>query len=122
MGRVLLLEDNWELLDVLREVVVIAGHEVRTATNGREGLDILLDLSRAPEIIICDLVMPDVDGVTFIRQVRANPQWDNIYCIAMSGAKHEAKLALEAGADHYLVKPFSIHELNDILDARYSPK
>jgi len=66
--------------------------------------------------------MPEMDGITFVRQLRANPQWNNIFCIAMSGAKHEAKLALEAGADHYLVKPFSIHELNDILEARYSTK
>lgn len=120
MGRVLLLEDNQELLDVLREIVSLAGHDVRSARNGREGLDILLDLSRAPEIIICDLVMPDMDGLTFIRQVRANPAWNNIYCIAMSGAKHEAKMAVEAGADHYLVKPFSISDLNDILEEWYA--
>jgi CheY-like chemotaxis protein len=116
MGRVLLLEDNPELLDVLREVVALAGHDVRSARNGREGLEVLLDLSRAPEIIICDLIMPDMDGLTFIRQVRANPAWNNVFCIAMSGAKHEAKMAVEAGADQYLVKPFSVADLNDILD------
>lgn len=120
MGRVLLLEDNPELLDVLREVIALAGHQVRVAHNGREGLDIMLDISRAPEIVICDLVMPDMDGLTFLRQIRANPAWSQIYCIAMSGAKHEARMALEAGADHYLVKPFSISDLMDILDAWYS--
>ncbi len=116
MGRVLLLEDNPELSDVLREVIGLAGHQVRVAQNGREGLDILLDISRAPDIVICDLVMPDMDGFAFIRQMRANPAWNDIYCIAMSGAKHEAKMALEAGADQYLVKPFSIGDLSDLLD------
>lgn len=116
MGRILLLEDNQELLDVLSEVIVLAGHQVRVAHNGREGLDILLDISRAPDIVICDLVMPDVDGFAFIRQLRANPAWNNVFCIAMSGAKHEAKMALETGADEYLVKPFSITDLNDLLE------
>ncbi len=120
MGCVLLLEDNPELLDVLQEVVVLAGHEVHTARNGREGLDLLLNMSCVPEIIICDLVMPDMDGLTFIRQLRSNLAWNQIYCIAMSGAKHEARMALEAGADQYLVKPFSITDLNDILEDRYS--
>lgn len=116
MGRVLLLEDNPELLDVLREVINLSGHQVHVAQNGREGLDILLDTNRVPDIVICDLLMPDMDGLTFIRQMRANPAWDSIYCIAMSGAKHEAKMALEVGADQYIVKPFSISDLSSLLD------
>ena len=116
MGRVLLLEDNPELSDVLREVISLAGHHVSVAQNGREGLDILLDLSSAPDIVICDLVMPDMDGFEFIRELRANPTWNGVYCIAMSGAKHEEKMALEAGADQYLVKPFSIGDLSGLLD------
>lgn len=118
MSSILLLEDNAQLLDVLREVVELAGHVVSTARNGLEGLAAIEAGAEPPDVIICDLTMPEVDGLTFLQHVRAHPVWKGVYCIAMSGGKDERDRALEAGADEYIVKPFSIVELSRILGRR----
>ena len=115
MARILLLEDNHDLQVVLRQVGELAGHKVLTGRSGVEGLTILEQESEPFDVVICDLAMPEMDGVTFLQHLRGDPRWSSIYFVAMSGNEHDRVPAFEAGANEYLGKPFSIHDLNAML-------
>ncbi|HVU11921.1 MAG TPA: response regulator [Phototrophicaceae bacterium] len=115
MPDLLLIDDNADLRKVLREAVEINGFDVTMARSAEEALD-LLNGGFQPAIIICDLALPRMNGLQFASAVRAHPQWASILFIAMSGNTTSRDAALEAGANHYLVKPFSFQELFDLLD------
>ncbi len=115
MPQLLLIEDNVELLKVIREAVEIAGYEVTIAHDPEEALELLGDGLR-PSIIMCDIVMPHMSGTEFLAMVRGNSAWDDVVFIAMSGTNTNQANALRAGANHYLVKPFSFRDLFAILD------
>jgi two-component system chemotaxis response regulator CheY len=115
MPQLLLIEDNVELLKVIREAVEIGGYEVVIAHHAEEALG-LLHSGLAPSIIMCDIVMPHMSGLEFLSIVRANPAWNQVVFIAMSGTNNSQNSVLRAGANYYLVKPFSFRDLFDILD------
>jgi CheY-like chemotaxis protein len=119
MAVLLLLEDNPSLLTVLRETVELTGHQAATARNGVEGLEVLRESAALPDAILCDVLMPEMDGLAFLRQLRANPKWAHLFVIAMSGARDEGLQAVAAGADAYLVKPFSLAELRQLLPSAH---
>ncbi len=115
MPDLLLIDDNADLRKVLREAVEINGFAVTMARNAEEALE-LLNGGFQPAIIICDLALPRMNGLEFASMIRENPRWASVMLIAMSGNITSRDAALEAGADHYLVKPFSFQELFDLLD------
>src|SRR5579871_1518942 len=115
MPDLLLIDDNADLRKVLREAVEINGFQVTAARNAEEALE-LLDGGLQPSIIICDLSLPHMNGLTFASTIRENPQWSSVVIIAMSGNTTSREAALEAGANYYLVKPFSFQELFDLLE------
>ncbi len=117
MPSILLLEDNADMLTMLSQVLEWNGHEVMAGRNGHEGLSLLSQVAHMPGLIICDLLMPGMDGTTFLACVRANPDWANIPFVMMSAhsADEERKNALALGADGFLVKPFSIDDFNGLL-------
>jgi len=118
MARILLLEDNIDLLSVLRQAIELGGHEVRAGSTGAEGITELED-HFAPDSIICDVAMPDMDGYAFLRHVRADPVYADTLFIVMSGNGEDRDRVLAHGADEYLVKPFSVRTLYDILARRF---
>jgi len=69
-------------------------------------------------VILTDQMMPDVDGLAFVQRLRANPQWADIHVIVVSAKAQQDDIdrALQAGANDYLVKPFSADELRDMLE------
>ena len=115
MPDLLLIDDNAELRKVLREAVEINGYQVTIARDAEEGLALLND-GYQPGMIICDLALPHMSGLDFAGKIRQNPRWSEIQIIAMSGNITMKQPALDAGADYYLVKPFSFQELFDILE------
>ena len=114
MPALLLIEDNAELRNVICEAVEIDGYTV-TLANDAEAALALLDSGFRPAVILSDIMMPNMTGLDFLRTLRADPRWQEINFIAMSGTTNSKDEALEAGANHYLVKPFSFHELFTIL-------
>ncbi len=114
MPDLLLIEDNTELRQVIREAVELDGYAVTLATDAEEALA-LLDGGYAPAVILSDIVMPHMSGLEFLRTLRAHPGWEDVVFIAMSGTINAKAEALEAGANYYLVKPFSFHDLFAIL-------
>jgi signal transduction histidine kinase len=113
---VLVVEDDVYLLSGIREILELEQYHVVTAVNGVEGLKVLADMQdapNAPELILSDISMPEMDGFTFLERVRAQDRWVTIPFIFLTarGEKNERYKGTLAGADVYLVKPFEAPEL-----------
>ncbi len=115
-NRILLVEDE----DLIRDMVTVAleeeGYDVHSASNGRAALNILQspDFSRdklAPDLIILDLMLPEVNGLDICRLLRYQGDFTPILVISAKSSETDRVLGLEVGADDYLTKPFSMREL-----------
>jgi two-component system, OmpR family, KDP operon response regulator KdpE len=113
-GRVLVCDDERQILRALRVVLGDAGFEVITAATAAEALDAAA--LRAPDAAILDLVLPDGDGIDVCRSIR---EWSEMPILVLSavGEEREKIRALDAGADDYVTKPFSPGELIARLNA-----
>ena len=108
MVSVLVIDDDPSLLKALRLGLKAGGHDVSTATNGSDGLTQTALL--APDVVILDLGLPDIDGLSVSRRIR---EWSQVPIIILSAAGAEDKKieALNGGADDYVTKPFNMGEL-----------
>jgi two-component system KDP operon response regulator KdpE len=106
--KILTVEDEQEIRRFLRVSLVNHGYRFIESATGKDG--IMQAASQQPDLIILDLGLPDMDGMELIAQVR---QWSRVPIIILSarGQEHEKVNALDAGADDYLTKPFSVSEL-----------
>jgi two-component system KDP operon response regulator KdpE len=106
--RVLVVDDELQIRRVLKTALAGNGYDVREAPSGRDGLS-QTQLFR-PEVIILDLGLPDLDGIEVIRYLR---EWTKVPIIVLTVREHEDDkiAALDAGADDYVTKPFSMGEL-----------
>jgi len=107
-AKILIVDDEPQILRVLRTSLSTQGYVLRVAANGVEGL--LAVREWEPELVITDLAMPQMDGVSLCREIRAFSQ---VPILVLSVRNQDAiKIeALDAGADDYITKPFSIQEL-----------
>jgi len=107
-GRVLVVEDDAEIADVLRRSLRNEGYEVKSAADGVEALDTAVEF--VPDLVVLDLGLPRLDGVEVCRQLRADG--DVPILMLTARAETEDRVAgLDSGADDYLVKPFERQEL-----------
>jgi two-component system response regulator MprA len=107
-GRVLIVEDDVDIADVLRRSLRNEGYEVRTSADGVEALDVAAGFT--PDLVVLDLGLPGMDGVEVCRRLRS----DGDVPILMLTARAETEdrvTGLDSGADDYLVKPFERQEL-----------
>jgi two-component system alkaline phosphatase synthesis response regulator PhoP len=114
MAQILVVEDEESLLQTLRYNLSRAGHEVRLSTNGVQALDMIR--GNPPELVVLDLMLPGIDGLELCRAVRAetvNPAVAHVPILMLTARDEEIDkvVGLEVGADDYLTKPFSMHEL-----------
>jgi two-component system KDP operon response regulator KdpE len=107
-GRILVIDDESQITRVLRAALSAQGYDVRTANDPEEGLRLFRDW--APDLIITDLMMPVMSGVEVCRAIRS---LGTTPVLVLSVREHERSKveALDAGADDYVTKPFSIQEL-----------
>lgn len=105
---IVIIEDEAQIRRFLRTSLVSAGYQVAEAETGRQGL--IEAATRKPDMLILDLGLPDMDGVEVVKELRV---WSSIPVIVLSARSQEGDKisALDAGADDYLVKPFSVGEL-----------
>ncbi len=108
IGRVLVVEDDEDIADVLRRSLRQEGHEVRTAGDGEEALTMAAEF--IPDLVILDLGLPRLDGVEVCRRLRADGDVPILILTARSDTGNRVE-GLDAGADDYLVKPFERTEL-----------
>jgi len=107
-GRILVIDDEPQITRVLRAALSAQGFDVRTANDPEEGLQVFRDWP--PDLVITDLMMPGLSGVEVTRAIRARAATP---VLVLSVREHERSKveALDAGADDYVTKPFSIQEL-----------
>ena len=107
-GRVLVIEDDDDIADVLRRSLRQEGHEVRTAADGEDALRQAMEF--VPDLVVLDLGLPKLDGVEVCRQIRSGGDVPILILTARSDTGDRVE-GLDAGADDYLVKPFERAEL-----------
>ncbi len=106
--RVLVVEDEAEIRDTLRRYLEAQGYKVREAEDGTSALR---DFDAfKPDVVLLDLMLPDIDGVTVCQEIRRN-QTTPVIVVSARGDEKTKILALDQGADDYLTKPFSMNEL-----------
>jgi two-component system, OmpR family, KDP operon response regulator KdpE len=105
---ILVVDDEAQILRVLKASLVARGYDVRTTRNGFEALDEVQQ--KRPDLMILDLVMPDMSGLEVCRQIRDHDRFP-ILVLSAKGAEGDKVAALDAGADDYVTKPFGIEEL-----------
>ncbi len=103
-SKILVVDDEPEMLALLNEWLEEDGHDVATASNGWDALEIFVD--RKPALTITDLRMPGMDGFQLIRRIREISNTHVIALTAMGGEEHTV-MGFDLGADEYLVKPIS---------------
>jgi two-component system KDP operon response regulator KdpE len=106
--HILVIDDEPQILRALRTILTARKYRVTVASRGEEGL--ALAAAEKPDLIVLDLGLPDMDGIAVCAQLR---QWTQapIIILSVREAERDKVLALDQGADDYLVKPFSIEEL-----------
>ncbi len=111
MARVLVIEDEPDLREVLRYNLTQAGHRPIAAPNGETGLKLALE-SR-PDLVLLDLMLPDIPGTTVAKSLRREPQTQGVPIIMVTAKGEEVDriVGFELGADDYVTKPFSVREL-----------
>jgi len=109
--RVLVVEDDAGTQTLLRKQLTAKGFEVRIATNGLDGL---MQLEQAtPDLIICDVNMPELDGIGFVRAIKAKIETRKIPVIFLTASNDPRHMVdgINVGARFYLTKPFELNEL-----------
>ena len=120
--RILVVDDEPQITRVLRTSLTSHGYEIRVANDAEAALDVFSDWP--PDLIITDLSMPNVSGIELTKRVRAKSEVP-IIVLSVRGEERSKIEALDAGADDYVTKPFSINELLARVRAnlrRFSPR
>ncbi len=118
MTKILLVEDNAEIRENTGEILELANYEVTTATNGKEGYEKALLVT--PDLIICDIMMPVLDGYGLLHLIGKNEHLKSVPFIFLTAKteRGDFRKGMEMGADDYITKPFDDIELLNAIEIR----
>jgi CRP-like cAMP-binding protein/FixJ family two-component response regulator len=118
MKKILLIEDNNDVRENTAEILQLAQYNVITAKNGKEGVE--LALKNKPDLIICDIMMPVLDGHGVLHMLSKNEETASIPFIFLTAKaeRNDIRKGMEMGADDYLTKPFDDVELMNAIESR----
>lgn len=116
--HILLIEDEAQIRENVSELLTLHGFQVTTASNGREGIS--MALLEHPQLILCDIMMPEIDGYQVLEVIRSNHLLANVPFIFLTARTDPTDLrqGMIKGADDYLTKPFSIQHLVTTIESR----
>ena len=120
---ILLVDDEPNILLPLEFIVKKEGYKTLTARNGREALVIMENT--IPDIVVLDVMMPELDGFQTAKEIRENPQWENVRIIFLTakGTSADKLSGYASGGDIYLTKPFDndklLNSINEIAEFGY---
>ena len=119
MRSILLIEDNDELRENTAEILELANYKVTSAENGKMGIQKALE--NKPDLIICDVMMPELDGYGVLHLINKNPELSGIPFIFLTAKSERSDLrkGMEMGADDYITKPFTDIELLNAIESRF---
>jgi DNA-binding response OmpR family regulator len=115
MKKILIIEDEKNIVTSLKMYLEHSGYEVEVADNGLDGIKKGQEIS--PDLILLDLVLPRVNGYTVCKSLKETSGTKNIPIIIMSArtSKEDVEKVFASGADNYLAKPFSVKQISDII-------
>jgi CheY-like chemotaxis protein/CRP-like cAMP-binding protein len=115
---ILVIEDNTEIRENTSEILELAGYRTMTAENGRKGVE--LALKNKPDVIVCDIMMPELDGYGVLHLLRKNAETENVPFIFLTAKteRGDFRKGMEMGADDYITKPFDDSELLSAVEVR----
>lgn len=118
MKSILVIDDNPNIRDNTAEILELAGYKTFTAENGKQGVDIAI--KEKPAVIVCDIMMPELDGYGVLHLVRKNAETQNIPFIFLTAKteRSDFRKGMEMGADDYITKPFDDIELLNAIETR----
>ena len=112
---VLLIDDEKAYAKVIQDALVAAGIKTYVAHNAEEALVLFQEIT--PNLVLLDVMMPDIDGLTLLRWLREHSERDDIpiHIISAKSMPADHKAAIQAGANGFLAKPFTLDELREVL-------
>jgi PAS domain S-box-containing protein len=112
---ILIVDDNWDAAEMLAMLLRLKGHEVRTVYDGPAALDAVR--ARRPDVVLCDIGMPGMDGLEVARRLRQDPSLKPALLVALTGygGQEDQRLSKEAGFNAHLVKPTDMRALECLL-------
>lgn len=117
--KIYLCDDNAAILETLALVLSMTDATIVSESKSSRAFDYIS--REKPNIFICDLWMPELNGDKLIRQIRHHKAFDDMFILCISASYDGKDIALDAGADHFLAKPFEMNELlsivNKVLDS-----
>lgn len=118
MKKILLIEDNLEMRENTAEILELANYEVTTAENGKVGVEKAKEMH--PDLIICDIMMPELDGYGVLYMMAKNPDTSGIPFIFLTAKaeKSDFRKGMDLGADDYITKPFEEMDLLNAIEIR----
>jgi DNA-binding response OmpR family regulator len=131
MSTILIIDDNNDIRDNTAEILSLAGYATLTAENGKKGLDAAI--KQKPDLIICDISMPELDGYGVLHLLRKNAETEEIPFIFLTAKteRSDFRKGMDMGADDFITKPFDDIELlnaieirlkkSEILHSKYTP-
>lgn len=118
MKKILIIEDNWEVREILEEILDLSGYQVTTAEDGSIGTK--KALADPPDLILCDIMMPKLDGYGVLNILSKKPATAKIPFIFLTAKseKEDFRQGMNLGADDYITKPFHNNELLQVIETR----
>jgi CRP-like cAMP-binding protein/CheY-like chemotaxis protein len=115
---ILVIDDNTDLRENTAEILDLAGYKTLTAENGKRGVDVAT--KEKPHLIVCDIMMPELDGYGVLHLLKKNPDTQNIPFIFLTAKteRSDFRKGMEMGADDYVTKPFEDIELLNAIEVR----
>lgn len=115
---ILVIDDNNDLRENTAEILDLAGYKTLTAENGKRGVEVAT--KEKPDVIVCDIMMPELDGYGVLHLLRKNPETQNIPFIFLTAKteRSDFRKGMEMGADDYVTKPFEDIELLNAIEVR----
>lgn len=120
MKKILVIDDESDILDLVAGAVETQGWQALAATTGEEGLAIAR--AQSPDLVLCDIQLPGINGYEVLKQIRTHPSTTTTPFVFLSGIVDRAyvRQGMELGADDYIEKPFTVPELIRAFEARFN--
>jgi CRP/FNR family transcriptional regulator, polysaccharide utilization system transcription regulator len=120
--KIVIIEDNDDVRENIAEILELSNYEVYAAPNGKEGVRIIKE--KMPDLVLCDIMMPELDGYGVIKILASNPATQNIPFIFLSAKseKEDFRSGMNLGADDYITKPFEDVQLLEAIELRLKKK
>lgn len=118
MKHILIIDDHTEIRENIAEILMLGGYKTTTAENGKKGVELALQLK--PDLVVCDIMMPELDGYGVLHLLRKNPDTEHIPFIFLTAKveRSDFRKGMEMGADDFITKPFDDIELLNAIEVR----